>query len=104
MILKSVNTLSALERFSADEPVEVNASPIYTINVSGGYNGYYQTEAEAQQAVNEGVGDSVGVLAPGDVFAVIGKNSVYISRSTWFFIDAIADRSVLTFVEWKPVK
>ncbi|CAA9389730.1 hypothetical protein AVDCRST_MAG94-5334 [uncultured Leptolyngbya sp.] len=102
---------AAIARFRSHEKIEVNANPVYATYTSGSFNGFYATEQEAidhcsnpengAEFNDQWFQDRYTAFAPGELFAVVGNESVYISNDKSRFIDAVFGRGECSFVEWK---
>lgn len=101
---------TAIERFSEHEPVELNATALYATYTSGMFNAFYATEEEAKaHCSNPDNGcefngqwfqDRYSVFQPGELFAVVGNESVYVSADRSRYIDAVMGRWQIPFVRW----
>lgn len=108
---QKTNTETAIVRVRLWEPIEVNATTVYATYTSRTYNGFYATEKEAVAHCSnsnnrcefngEWIQDSYSVFQPGELFTVVGSDSVYISADRSRYLDAAMSRSQISFVEWK---
>ena len=100
----------AINRFGSHEPIEVNANTVYATHRGGMYNAFYASEQEAIDHCSNPkngydfkgwIQDSYSTFGPGELFAVVGKEPVYISADRSRYIDAAMGRWQIPFVEWK---
>lgn len=108
---QSSNVQTAIERFRLQAQIEVNETTVYATYTSGMFNAFYATEEEAKAHCSNPdsgcefngnwIQDSYSVFQPGELFAVVGNESVYVSADRSRYIDGVMGRWQIPFVEWK---
>ena len=102
---------TAIERFRSHDKIEINKTAVYGTYTSGVFNAFYATEADAvAHCQNPESGaefngqwfqDSYSTFEPGELFAVVDNESVYLINDRSRYIDAIGGRWQMPFVQWE---
>ncbi|HEY9598456.1 MAG TPA: hypothetical protein V6D33_12380 [Cyanophyceae cyanobacterium] len=103
---------TAIERFSnGNKQLLTNSIEFFGVYISGQYDKFFLTEAEAQAYCENPENDHefngqilasrYSRFAPGEVFSVEGEESVYLTNDQSRYIDPIGGKWQMPFVNWQ---